>query len=65
MITKIFDRRTGSNKGQEVAFEGCDAVAVNSPVLSSEIGNHIYTKTEKSGLFDHIKGNCAEQFTCH
>ena len=45
-----------SNKGQEVIFEGNDAIAVNSPVLSSEIGNHIYTKTGKIGIVWSYKG---------
>ena len=45
-----------SNKGQEVIFEGCDAIAVNSPILSSEIGNHIYTKTGKIGIVWSYKG---------
>ena len=48
-----------SNKGQEVVFEGCDAVAVNSPVLSSEIGNHIYTQTGKIGIVWSYKGKNA------
>ena len=45
-----------SNKGQEVVFEGCDAIAVNSPVLSSEIGNHISVKTGKIGITWSYKG---------
>lgn len=45
-----------SDKGQEVFFEGYDAIAVNSPVLSSEIGNHIYTKTGKIGIVWSYKG---------
>lgn len=45
-----------SNKGQDVVFEKHDAVAVNSPVLSSEIGNHIYTKTGKIGIVWSYKG---------
>ena len=45
-----------SNKGQEVVFEGCDAVAVNSPILSSGIGNHISVKTGKIGIVWSYKG---------
>lgn len=45
-----------SDKGQEVFFEGYDAIAVNSPILSSEIGNHIYTKTGKIGIVWSYKG---------
>ena len=48
-----------ADKGQEVFFEGCDAVAVNSPILSSEIGNHIYTKTGKIGIVWSYKGKKA------
>lgn len=45
-----------AGKGEEVVFEGYDAVAVNSPILSSEIGNHIYTKTGKIGIIWSYKG---------
>ena len=45
-----------SNKGQEVIFEGHNAIAVNSPILSSEIGNHVYTKTGKIGIVWSYKG---------
>lgn len=45
-----------AGRGQEVVFEGHNAVAVNSPFLSSEIGNHIYTKTGKIGVVWSYKG---------
>lgn len=48
-----------SDKGQEVVFEGYDAIAVNSPILSSEIGNHIYTKTGKIAIVWSHKGKNA------
>lgn len=48
-----------SDKGQEVVFEGYDAIAVNSPVLSSEIGNHIHTQTGKIGIVWSYKGKKA------
>lgn len=48
-----------SNKGQEVVFEEYDAIAVNSPILLSEIGNHIYTKTGKIGIVWSYKGKKA------
>lgn len=48
-----------ADKGQEVFFEGHGAIAVNSPILSSEIGNHIYTKTGKVGIVWSYKGKKA------
>lgn len=48
-----------AGKGQEVVFEKYDAIAVNSPVLSSEIGNYIYTKTGKIGIIWSYKGKKA------
>lgn len=45
-----------AGKGEEVIFEGYDSVAVNSPILSSEISNHIYTKTGKIGIIWSYKG---------
>ena len=48
-----------SDKGQKVVFEGCDAFAANSPILSSEIGNHIYTKTGKIAIVWSYKGKDA------
>ena len=52
-------------KAKKFFFEGCDAVAVNSPVLSSEIGNHIYTQTGKIGIVWSYKGKMRQKFMCH